>query len=67
MDATEESKTSEGSSEERGEEKMTDILTATYIYLALHPITDLLIIGGVYLAWRGYKKYSTGGKHNATV
>jgi hypothetical protein len=43
---------------------MTDILTATYVYLALHPITDILIIGGVYLAWRGYKKYLSGGKND---
>jgi len=43
---------------------MTDIITTTYIYLALHPITDLLIVGGLYLVWKGYKKYMTGGKND---
>jgi hypothetical protein len=62
MDATKEDSGSTGS--ERREKEMTDILTATYVYLALHPITDILIIGGVYLAWRGYKKYLSGGKRN---
>jgi hypothetical protein len=44
---------------------MTDIITATYIYLALHPITDVLIVGGVYLIYKGYKKYLSGGKNAA--
>jgi hypothetical protein len=64
VDATEEGTEGTDSSEERREEEVTDILTATYIYLALHPITDILIIGGVYLAWRGYKKYITGGRND---
>jgi hypothetical protein len=51
-------------SKDRGKEEMTDIITTTYIYLALHPITDLLIVGGLYLVWKGYKKYMTGGKND---
>jgi hypothetical protein len=37
-----------------------DPFTATYVYLALHPITDILIIGGIYVLWLGYKKYLAG-------
>jgi len=41
---------------------MSSIITGTLSYVFLHPITDALVIAGVFVAYWAYTKYKNRGK-----